>query len=183
MTTERVIGREVPAAPKVSLADILLEGLFTGMIGALVVAVWFLILDSLAGRPLHTPALLGSILLHGISGAAQGIVAVEPVAVAAYTAVHFLLFVAVGVAFAYAMTLFERFPIMFFVLLVAFLCLQAGVFVLDVILGAEMFQQLQPWAVIVANLLAAGAMALYQWRRHPSVLRGIDRLWQDDVDR
>lgn len=181
MTTE--VGRAVPAAPKSSVADILLDGLFTGMIGALVVAVWFLILDTMAGRPLHTPALLGSILLHGISGASQGIVTVEPVAVAAYTAVHFLLFIAVGIALSYAMTLFERFPIMFFVLLVSFLSLQAGVFVLDVILGAELFQQLQPWAVIVANVLAAGAMALYQWRRHPSVLGGIDRLWQEDVDR
>jgi len=185
MTTDRVVATtaEAPAAPKPSVADVLLDGLFTGMIGALLVALWFLVLDTLAGRPLYTPALLGSLMLHGISGAAEGAVMIEPVAVAAYTAVHFLLFVAVGVAFSFAMTLFERFPIMFFVLLVAFVSLQAGVFVLDGVLGAELFQKLPSWSVLVGNLLASAGMALYQWRRHPSVLRKIDTLWQDDVDR
>jgi hypothetical protein len=46
-------------------ADILLDGLFTGMIGAIAVAVWFLVLDVAAGRPLFTPNLLGNVLLRG----------------------------------------------------------------------------------------------------------------------
>jgi hypothetical protein len=186
MTADRIavgVGAGAPATPKSTLSEILLDGLFTGIIGALIVALWFLALDTLAGRPLYTPALLGNIVLHGFSDANAGLLTIEPVAVAAYTAVHLLLFVAVGVVFSYAMTLFERFPIMFFVLLVAFVSLQAGLFVLDSVLGAAMFRQLAPWAVIVANLLASAGMAFYQWRRHPSVLGRINTLWQDDVDR
>jgi hypothetical protein len=176
MTTNDVAGRNVK--PRASASDIMLDGLFTGMIGALVVAVWFLVLDLAAGQPLRTPALLGNVLLHGTMGA--GIITVTPLQVAAYSAFHFVAFIAVGVFLSYMMTLFERFPIMFFVLLVLFLCLQAGFFVLDAILGAQMMNQLKPWTVVVGNLLAAAAMALFLWKRHPSVLGSVERLWEDN---
>ncbi|MDH3426995.1 MAG: hypothetical protein OEM23_01040, partial [Gemmatimonadota bacterium] len=41
------------------------QGIAAGLIGALVVAVWFLIVDSIAGRPLFTPAALGSAMING----------------------------------------------------------------------------------------------------------------------
>jgi len=176
MTTDRIHGAPDPRAA--STGDILLDGLFTGMIGALAVALWFLLIDTLSGRPLYTPALLGAILLHG-SAAAAGAIQVAPLEVAAYTAFHFVTFISIGLLFSYLMTLFERFPIMFFVLLVLFLCLQVGFFFLDVVLGAQLFGQLRPWTVVAANLLAAIGMALYQWKRHPSVIRGVERLWED----
>ena len=162
MTTNDVAGRNVK--PRASASDIMLDGLFTGMIGALVVAVWFLVLDLAAGQPLRTPALLGNVLLHGTMGA--GIITVTPLQVAAYSAFHFVAFIAVGVFLSYMMTLFERFPIMFFVL--------------DAILGAQMMNQLKPWTVVVGNLLAAAAMALFLWKRHPSVLGSVERLWEDN---
>ena len=34
--------------------------------------------------------------------------------------------------------------------------------------------QLQAWTVMVGNLLAALAMAFYQWKRHPNAIRGIE---------
>jgi hypothetical protein len=165
-----------PTLGRQSFADIALDGLFAGMIGALAVAVWFLILDILAGRPLYTPALLGTVLLHGGKAAAAG-VAIAPLEVAAYTAFHFISFMAVGLLFSYLMTLFERFPIVGFVLLVLFLCLQLGFFVLDVILGASLTGQLRGWTIVVANLLAAGAMAAYLWKRHPHIKEGLDHIW------
>jgi hypothetical protein len=170
---------QTSATRPVSTTDILLDGLFTGMIGALAVALWFLVLDIAAGRPFYTPALLGDVLLHGSESAARE-VAIAPVQIAAYTAFHFVAFVAVGVLLSYMMSLFDRFPIMFFVLLVLFLCLQVGFFFMDLALGAQLLGRLQPWAVVVANLLAAGGMALYQWKRHPGAIRGIERLWQEE---
>src|SRR5258705_6359832 len=128
---------EPNAARTGSVTDILLDGLFTGMIGALGVALWFLVLDLAAGRPLFTPSLLGDVLLHGSQSAAQ-VVAISPLNVAAYTAFHFVAFVAVGIVFAYMMSLFDRFPIMFFVLLVMFLFLQVGFFFMDLALGAQL---------------------------------------------
>jgi len=164
-----------------SRGDMLLDGLFTGMIGALAVAVWFLILDVAAGRPLYTPALLGAWLLHGARAGAAA-VAIAPLEIAAYTAFHFVAFIAVGIAFSWLMTLFERFPIMFFVLLVLFVSLMVGFFGLDVALGAQLMGKLQAWTIVVANLLASAGMALYQWKQHPRVLKRVERLWQDEED-
>ena len=177
MTTDRVSEPSVPRST--SIGDILLDGLFAGMIGALAVALWFLLLDAFAGRPLYTPALLGTVLLHGSAAASQE-VTVVPLTVAAYTAFHFIAFIAVGLMLSYMMTLFERFPIMFFVLLVLFLSLQLGFFFMDLALGAQLLGKLKPWTVVAANLLAAAAMAIYFWRRHPSVLKGVEKLWEHE---
>src|SRR5437867_6224992 len=160
--------------------DIMLDGLFSAAIGALTVALSFLILDLAAGRPLFTPALLGTVLLHGGAAAAQG-VTVAPLEVAAYTAFHFVVFIVLGLLVAWLMSLFEKFPIMFFVLLVLALCLQVGFFVLNITLGATLTGQLKPWTVVVANVLAAAGMVVYQWRRHPSVMKSIDRLWEEEA--
>jgi len=175
MTVDRA--STLKTAPTASTSDIVLDGLFTGMIGALTVALWFLVLDVIAGRPLYTPALLGTFLMHGGEAARQPIVA--PVEIAAYTAFHFVAFILVGLALSWMMTLFERFPIMFFVILVLFVCLQLAFFGLNVALGAQLMGQLRPWTVVVANVLAAAGMAFYQWKRHPSVLKSVEKLWQD----
>ena len=36
-------------------SNLLVEGAITGAIGATAVAVWFLIVDAVSGRPLYTP--------------------------------------------------------------------------------------------------------------------------------
>jgi len=169
-----------PSISRLSFGDIALDGLFAGMIGAVAVAIWFLILDILSGRPLYTPALLGTVLLHGGKAAAAGIT-IQPLEVAAYTAFHFVTFMAVGLGLSYLMTLFEKFPIVGFVLLVLFLCLQLGFFVLDVILGASLTGQLKGWTIVVGNLLASGAMATYLWKRHPRIKDGLDHIWDHEV--
>lgn len=174
MTVDRA-----PGAAVTQRSDLILDGLFTGMIGALVVAVWFLILDTLQGRAFYTPALLGTVMLHGGEVAANGPV-IAPLEIAAYTAFHFVMFIAVGFLLSYFMNLFEKFPIMFYVLLVLFLALQFGFFGLNLALGAQLLGQLPAWTVVTANLLAASAMAFYQWKRHPRVMRNVDKLWQDD---
>lgn len=173
------IGAAEAAPQRTRTSDVLLDGLFAGMIGALAVALWFLVLDVAAGRPLYTPALLGNVVLAGPGSAAHDVV-IAPVPIAAYTAVHFLIFVAFGVGLSYLMSLFDVFPIMFFVLLVLFLCFQVGFFAMDRAFGAELLGKLHPWSVVVANLLAAGGMALYLWKRHPGAIGRIEQLWKDE---
>src|SRR5437867_8834363 len=108
MTTDRVSEPSVPSST--SIGDILLDGLFAGTIGALAVALWFLLLDAIAGRPLYTPALLGGVLLQGSSPVAWE-VTIAPLPIAVYTAFHFVVFIAFGVLASYLMSLFEQFPI------------------------------------------------------------------------
>lgn len=176
MTVDRM---SRPMGARTTTSDIVLDGLFTGMIGALAVALWFLVLDVIAGRPLYTPALLGTFLLHGGEAARQPTIA--PLEIAAYTAFHFVAFILVGLVLSWMMTIFERFPIMFFVILVLFVCLQLAFFGLNVALGAQLMGQLSAWSVVVANILAATSMALYQWKRHPGVLKSVEKLWEDSA--
>ncbi len=69
-------------------------GIPSGIVGAGTVAIFFLIVDSLAGRPFATPGALGATLLLGhpfdLSAAPQGAV------VAGYTAMHGTMFVAIA---------------------------------------------------------------------------------------
>ena len=44
--------------------NVIREGLIAGVIGATSIALWFLIVDTIAQRPLFTPALLGRGLQH-----------------------------------------------------------------------------------------------------------------------
>jgi hypothetical protein len=106
---------------------------------------------------------------------------IAPLEVAAYTAFHFLSFLIVGYLLAWLMTLFERFPIVFFVILVVFLCLQFAFFAINVALGAQLLGHLSAWSVVSANVLAGAGMGFYQWKRHPGALANIERLWQDDA--
>ena len=133
------------ASPRVSAGDVALDGLFAGMIGALTVAVWFLVLDIAAGRPLYTPALLGQVLLHG--GRRRGPARdswrrsrSRPTRRSTSSRSS-----AVGLVLSYLMTLFERFPIVGFVLLMLFACLQVGFVVLDAVLGAQLMGKLRNW--------------------------------------
>lgn len=176
------VGQASTSSPRrANTGHILIDGLFTGAIGALAVALWFLLLDLIAGRPFFTPALLGTVLLHGGAAAAQGVV-VAPLEVAAYTAFHFVAFLAAGTVFSWLMTLFEKFPVVGFVLLVLFVCLQVGFFALEVALRAQLLGQLRAWPVIVANVLAAGSMSLYLWKRHPRIKESLSHVWDQETE-
>ena len=75
------------------------EGIVAGLIGAAVVAVWFLVFDLLRGRPFLTPTLLGVAASSTASTTPAGLpTAVGPIL--GYTILHGLAFVAFGVVAA-----------------------------------------------------------------------------------
>ena len=71
------------------------EGLIAGVLGATGVAVWFLIVDTIAGQPFFTPRVLGE--------SVQSIVAPDNVysafvIVTLYTVFHYAVFILAGIA-------------------------------------------------------------------------------------
>ena len=70
------------------------DGILCGIVGAGIVAVWFLLLDLARGQPFFTPSLLGGVLFLGES--VQDITAVNTIAVFAYTGFHGMLFLLAG---------------------------------------------------------------------------------------
>lgn len=77
------------------LTDILYESFFTAGIGGSFVALVFLLLDGLAGRPFYTPSLIGQVLLFGTP--VHSVSSISLKAVAYFTPVHFFAFFLVGV--------------------------------------------------------------------------------------
>jgi hypothetical protein len=168
------------AAPPVRsrAATIAEDGLFTGALGGLTVAVFFLIVDVLEGRPLFTPSLLGSVLF--LRESVEAVTSVNIPMVFAYSGVHFAIFVAAGMAAAFMVSEFEANPPVGIVLLLLFICFEAGFFGITVGIAPGVIGVLSAWLVGIANLLAAGAMAAYLlWWSHPNAFRSLDKVWEE----
>src|SRR5437879_8435009 len=68
------------------LTRILREGFIAGLIGAGAVALWFLVVDIIAGRPFFTPAMLGSAVFFGETDPSKAVIAFSRVV--PYTMIH-----------------------------------------------------------------------------------------------
>ena len=146
------------------------EGLIAGLLGALTIALWFLLLDLFRGRPLMTPSLLGTAIFHGGAGLetpARLPVSLEMVVL--YTWVHALVFCVVGGLAARLLAFAERRPNAGFGILLLFVVFEFG-FVLAAMIFAEPVLRVLTWpAVLFGNLLAAVVMGTYLWHRHPGL--------------
>jgi hypothetical protein len=146
------------------------EGLVAGLIGAAVIAVWFLILDTAAGRPFHTPTILGTAIFR----AGQGLGSSESVPVSfemvlLYTWVHALVFCVIGGIAARLLAVAERQPNAGFGILLVFVVFEFGFVVVTLFFAEPVLRTLTWPAVLGGNLLAALAMGTYFWRRHPTL--------------
>jgi hypothetical protein len=143
------------------------EGLVAGLLGALVVAAWFLILDLAAGRPLYTPAALGSALLSGVDSPAG--VEITAATVGGYSLVHFGGFALMGLVFAGLVRRAEESPPLAMGLVLLFVTFETLLLGLVAIAAAWLLEVVPWWSIALANILAAAAMAGYLWRRHPEL--------------
>lgn len=170
-----------PIAPPLSVPTILTEGFITGIIGAGVVAAWFLLLDTFQHEPLYTPSLLGTVLFKGAS-AAGGHHEVDPGMVAAYTIVHHVAFVGVGIVASFLVAEMEHIPPLGIALLFLFVFFETAFHIFLLAVGGPLLGDsgIAFWGVAIANLLAAGAMAGYLWYRHPRLLVYFNRIWDED---
>src|SRR2546426_3041130 len=100
------------------LTRILREGFIAGLIGAGVVALWFLIVDIIAGRPFFTPAMLGSAVFWGVHDPA--LVVIEYSRIIGYTMIHVSAFILVGTVAAVLAAEVEVAPATFYLVVVFF---------------------------------------------------------------
>lgn len=142
------------------------RGAVAGLIGAVVVAVWFFLLDLIAGHPFRTPAALGSSLLFG-----RSTIDTSAAVIIAYCAFHFVAFVLAGLLFVWVTERIERRPsFMLFALL--FLILGEALALANLATYAQWgLGALGVWSITIANLLAIVAMGWYIWATHPTLRR------------
>ncbi len=144
------------------------EGLVTGLIGAGSVAAWFLIVDTVAGRPFFTPAALGSAVFFGLRDPTTVTISFQ--AVILYTIVHLSAFLVVGTIASAMVAEAEKTPHVLWLLVEFFIVFEFGFYAVVALLFAPLLAVLALANVAARNLIAAGGMGYYLWRAHP-VLR------------
>lgn len=145
--------------------SIVREGLITGVIGAVTVALWFLVLDIAQGRIFFMPAALGSALF--LQAASAEAVNMSAGIIAGYTLVHFAGFIAVGLLAAAIFRRAEREPPVLLGAALLFVTLEAFFIGLIAIVASWMLDIIPWWTIAIANLVAGAAMGIYLWRAHP----------------
>ena len=151
--------------------SVMAEGTDVGIIGGLAVAVWFLVLDTIAGHPFQTPSLLGQVILFGDSTPDTSHLVFGAILV--YTAFHFAVFALLGMGLVVLVHWGERDSVVRYALLPVFLVFEVMFYgVLEIF--SERTNELFPfWAVVSANTLAALSMAMYLWYKHPDFRRAV----------
>ena len=145
------------------------EGVTAGLIGAATLAVWFFIIDLYNGRPFYTPNVLGAVLSLSAAARESATHPVSPELVIFYTWIHGLVFCVIGGLASKLLSLAERELNYGFGILLLFIIFEFG-FVAATMVFAEPILRALTWpAVLLGNLLAAGAMAVYLRRHHPTL--------------
>ena len=131
-----------------------IDGVTAGIVGAITVAGWFLMLDVARGQPFATPALLGATLMHG---------AVDPrlvnatwTLVVVYSVIHVAAFVAFGLVAAWLISAAEREPGLMAGVLILFACFEAFFLLIIGTVSQVALETLIWWRIIMANILATG---------------------------
>ena len=167
MTVET--GATASTTPDTRTVSLHQEGMIAGLLGAATIALWFLIVDTLAGRPLYTPTVLGTVLFRRGVGPPLPDVLPDFEMVWMFTWVHGLVFAAIGGVAARLLGLAERHPSVGFGVLMLFVFFEFGFSAAAMLFGEPVLHGLAWPAVLVANMLAAAAMGGYFWFRHPSL--------------
>jgi hypothetical protein len=143
------------------------EGVVAGLLGAAVVAAWFLIFDLARGQPLFTPAALGSTLFLGAGSVDE--VVLSPLTVFGYTVLLLGAFIATGFLTAGIAAAADEQPPLILAAVLLFAVFEAF-FMGSLAMVAEfLLGTLAWWTIAVGNLLAALSMGWYLWMHHPKL--------------
>jgi hypothetical protein len=149
------------------------EGLVAGLLGALLVAIWYTVVDLGRGEMFYTANVLGQVFAQ--ADTMPSVRTVSTPAVVQYSLLHFGSFIVFGIALAALTHLATRNP-----------SLRMGVW-LGLVIGFMLWlgmsytlyratdQRFPWWTALIGSVLGVGSVGLYLWRRHPA-LRNVHEL-------
>jgi hypothetical protein len=159
---------EVSTTSAPEVASVYQEGFLAGIVAAATVALWFLVVDALSGRPFYTPTVLGTALFRRGAGlASPETLPVSFEMVWMFTWVHALAFAALGGIASWLLAAVDRNPNIGFGVLLLFVVFEAGFTSAALAFAGPILHALTWPSILVANLLAAAAMTIYFRLRHP----------------
>lgn len=143
------------------------EGVIAGALGATGVAVWFLIVDTIAGQPFFTPRVLGEAVMSIV---APDSFASPFVVVALYTVFHYAVFIVAGIAIMGLVHGSARHIGLLAGMVILFVALEALFYGFVLMLQlATRLEGIAWYQVGAANLVAALLMGRYLWLKHPEL--------------
>ena len=146
--------------------DLIYDAIFIAGLGGGIVALFFLVFDVMTlGQPLFTPSLIGSVLFDGASP--QSVHTVNMMAVAKFTAVHFVAFGLAGLVLSFITHLAElraRHPAL--VIAFAFGVLEVGFWFTTAMALPGVLERIGVLPVAAANLLAAVGVGAFLVTSH-----------------
>ena len=142
--------------------NVLLEGAAAGLIGAVMVAVWFLAYDLLRDTP-----------FDGLSHAAP--VETSTRLVVKYTIVHGLAFIVFGCGLAGLFAIADRDFRFLFAIFMLLCCFQVAFLALLVVLAEWLLDPIPWWAIMIGNVFATIGMLGVLLPRHQPALRRFAR--------
>src|SRR5579864_9319916 len=156
-----------------SRSKIAVDGAIAGLLGAGVVALWFLIFDAARGEMFQTPVLLAAAILHGSHP--EGIGAIQ--LMLEYSVLHFGAFIIAGIVGANLLEAAEHEPTLLVSLLVFLGAFDVFFIGVVMFLGPAVMREITWWGIVVANLSATAAMLYYFLARHPALARNLLGPW------
>jgi hypothetical protein len=143
-------------------AMVCLDGVIAGLIGATIVAIWFLFMDAVTRLPLYTPTVLGEGLLLREQGLASNVGEQASLKLTLmYSGVHGLVFMVLGVIAAYLLLLSKKKLHLGIVLIALFAVLELGFVGSAFFVAKPVLDELAWPIVLTGNFLAAAGMACY----------------------
>src|SRR5665647_1404788 len=130
------------------------EGVYAGLIGATIIAVWFAIIDISAGHAFNTPNILGAGLIS-VLGKPPMMPDTVGFHVFIYTVFHYLAFMLVGMIMASVVHQSARTPAVLAGFLIVFVAFELGAFGLTTLLTESRLGGMAWYQIFIANLLAA----------------------------
>ena len=147
--------------------SIISEATDAGFLGAITVALWFLIHDSIAGHPLRTPSVLGQLFLLGEPNPDTSSLVFS--AVVMYTVVHFLAFLLFALLVAWMVHAAATNGAWCFALVVLFVVFEFFFYVFLRMASPALDNIFPAWSIAIGNLLATGVKGFYFSKRYPEI--------------
>ena len=154
---------------------IIREGVAAGTLGGAIVALWYLLCDSVGGRPFHTPALLGAIFFNGLRG--HDVAAATLAPVLSFTVLHFAAFIAFGLATAAVIAAAEREPLLALGALMVYACFEICFIAFVAAIDASALGALGLWKIAASNAITLVTVFGYFQYQHPQILRSVKERW------
>jgi hypothetical protein len=142
------------------------EGIIAGAIGATAIAIWFLIVDTVAGHPFYTPQVLGQGLAN-VLGKTMMDSSVSQVI--GYSVFHYAIFALSGIVLTVVIHQAARTPAILAGLLLVVVAFELGFYMLTALFAEGPLGKLAWYQIFIANILAAVTMFGYLWKTHPLV--------------